>query len=133
MTNQDLAQLFAEIAAAFARYAASAPAASAPAASAPAASAPAASAPAASAPAASAPAASAPAASAPAAPVQHAALMTAEQFSIEGTNLLQRHGGNQAPLLPVMAKWGVSAPATELRPEQYAPFLADLKAAYGEV
>lgn len=61
------------------------------------------------------------------------AAMTAEAFAIEAAGVLHRHGGDQAPLLPLMAAWNVSAPVTELRPDQYRPFLAQLRQAYGEV
>lgn len=58
--------------------------------------------------------------------------MTKEQFAAEATAVLQRHGGDQTPLGPLLASWGVTAPAQQLDPSRYAEFIAALKAAYGE-
>jgi hypothetical protein len=58
--------------------------------------------------------------------------MTAAQFGAECTAILGRHGGNQAPLAPLFARWGVSKPASELAPDRYPQFLSELRQAYGE-
>lgn len=61
-----------------------------------------------------------------------AAAMTKEQFAAEATAVLQRHGGDQTPLTPLLASWGLTAPAQQLDPSRYGDFIAALKAAYGE-
>lgn len=64
---------------------------------------------------------------APAAPV-----MTQVAFISEATAILQRHGGDQAPLVPLMAAWNVTQPANQLPPEQFPAFLSQMRQAYGE-
>ena len=66
------------------------------------------------------------------APVQPAPVpMSAVEFSTAARGILQQFGNNQGPLGPLMARWGVTSPANDLRPDQYEPFLADMRAAYG--
>lgn len=66
------------------------------------------------------------------APAPAAPAMTQVAFIAEATAILQRHGGDQAPLVPLMAAWGVKQPANELPPEQFPTFLSQMRQAYGE-
>lgn len=70
---------------------------------------------------------------APVAAAAPAPAMTQVAFIAEATAILQRHGGDQAPLVPLMAAWGVTQPANELPPEQFPAFLSQMRQAYGEV
>jgi hypothetical protein len=59
-------------------------------------------------------------------------VMPIEQFRQEAINLLGRHGGNQAPVGKVLQTFGLERP-DQLSDEQRAPFIAALKAEFGEV
>ena len=53
-------------------------------------------------------------------------------FAAQAQLILQRHGGDQSPLLPLLQKWNVTQPVNQLQPGQYAGFLAEMRAAYNE-
>jgi hypothetical protein len=87
-------------------------------------------------------------AAAPAAPVAQAAAQPAAPvattpavdpaaakaaFASEARAILQRHGGAAGPVAAVAAQFNVTKPADQLNPDQYGPFLAAMRAAYGEV
>ena len=66
------------------------------------------------------------------APAPTTPAMTQVAFIAEATAILQRHGGDQAPLGPLMAAWNVTQPANQLPPEQFPAFLSQMRQAYGE-